>query len=100
MMYKIQLSASQATRLGAVSCNWLSEPCVRMTKAECDKNFNAIINDSIHCIKRGIKSYLFTQEQIVELKNRMLKIETKMTYIVKEMEDRYLIIPRRKRGMK
>ena len=97
-MYR--MSVGYATRLGNIQCNWVNEPCEKPNKYECEKYFNAIIRDSIVCVRANVKCYLFTQEQIECLKEQMLTVNTKMTFIVKETEDRFLIIPRRKRGMK
>jgi hypothetical protein len=91
---------SQASSLGNKAYNWAGESDVRTSKADCEKYFNAIIRDSIVCVKNGIKCYLFTQEQVEELRVQMLTVKTKKTFLVKELDDRFLIIPRTKRGLK
>ena len=99
-MIRMQLSMSQATSLGNSTFNWCSESCEKVTKADCEKYFNAIVRDSVACIKQGFKCYLFTEEQVEALRVEMLTVKTNKTFLVRELDDRFLIIPRTKRGMK
>jgi hypothetical protein len=96
----LKVTRGYANQISAMACNWVAEPCEKANRYECEKYFYRIIKDTIACIKRGEKSYLFNEEQIAELKLQMALINTKMTFIVREIEDRYLIIPPRKIGMK
>jgi hypothetical protein len=100
MMLKIQLSMSQATSLGNGAFNWCGESCERISKFECEKYFNAIVRDSVKCVRQGVMCYLFTEEQIEVLRVEMLTVKTNKTFLVRELDDRFLIIPRTKRGMK
>jgi hypothetical protein len=100
-MFKPHLSTSRAMRIGgSITCNWFAEANEKPTEFECNKYFKDIITDSISCIKKGIKCYLFTQEQVSVLKKEIIKVKTKNTFMVKELDDRFLIIPRAKRGLK
>lgn len=55
------------------------------SKASCEKYFNQILNDTLKSLRKSEKSYLFSEEQIMELKKMALREKIKFqTYEIEK----------------